>query len=405
MLYCLEIENFYSIRYRQELDLRVAANAPDDESLFAPVYQGAADRVPKTLAIFGSNGSGKSTVLRALAFLGWFVQESFLKLPPDAPQPCEHFHSKEAEEAPTRLAVHFSAPVDLSQSNVKDLPHCRYAYEIVLKSVAGRPRTVISESLKYWPNERGKSLRVFERTEDGMVSGGKAFAMTRYRSVIDKVRSNASLISMLAQFEHIPSLHLRRIAGTIFTNIFIEKHEFNEDVVVNFYSQNPSILEALNRDIEKIDLGIRSVRIEKGPKGPIAQFEHNGLSSSLPIQLESHGTRQIIKIFPLLVQALTTGGIAVVDELDLAVHPLVLPEIVRWFHDPYRNKLNAQLWMSCQNASLLEVLQKEEVFFCEKDSAGRTSVYGLQSIQDVRRSDNYYKKYLGGVYGAVPQLG
>jgi hypothetical protein len=154
-----------------------------------------------------------------------------------------------------------------------------------------------------------------------MVSGGKAFALTRYRSVIDKVRSNASLISMLAQFEHIPSLHLRHIAGTVFTNIFIEKHEFNEDAVVSFYAQNPSILETLNRDIEKIDLGIRSVRIEKGPKGPIAQFEHNGLSSSLPMQLESHGTRQIIKVFPLLVQALTTGGIAVVDELDLMVHP------------------------------------------------------------------------------------
>jgi hypothetical protein len=112
-----------------------------------------------------------------------------------------------------------------------------------------------------------------------------------------------------------------------------------------------------------------------------------------------------VKIFPLLVQALATGGIAVVDELDLAVHPLVLPEIVRWFHDPARNKQSAQLWMSCQNASLLEVLQKEEILFCEKDSRGRTSVYGLQGIQDVRRSDNYYKKYLGGVYGAVPQLG
>ncbi len=405
MLYRLEIENFYSIRDRQELDLCVAANAPDEEVLFSPVYEGAKDRVPKTLAIFGSNGSGKSTVLRAIAFLSWFVQDSFLKLTPDSPQPCEHFHSKEAEEVPTRLAIHFSAPVDLSQSNLDDLPHCRYAYEVVLKSVAGHPRTVISESLKYWPNERGKSLRVFERTEEGTVSGGKTFALARYRSVIDKVRSNASLISMLAQFEHTPSLHLRRIAGTIFTNILIEKHEFDEEAVVNFYAQNPSVLEALNRDIERIDLGIRSVRIERGPTGPVAQFEHSGLSSTLPIQLESHGTQQIIKIFPLLVQALTTGGIAVVDELDLAVHPLVLPEIIRWFHDPGRNKQNAQLWMSCQNASLLEVLQKEEILFCEKDSGGRTTVYGLQSIQDVRRSDNYYKKYLGGVYGAVPQLG
>jgi hypothetical protein len=61
--------------------------------------------------------------------------------------------------------------------------------------------------------------------------------------------------------------------------------------------------------------------------------------------------------------------------------------------------------MTCQAASLLEDLQKEEVFFCEKDRQGRTKIYGLQDIQAVRRSDNLYKKYLGGVYGAVPHVG
>jgi predicted ATPase len=70
-----------------------------------------------------------------------------------------------------------------------------------------------------------------------------------------------------------------------------------------------------------------------------------------------------------------------------------------------RNQQNAQLWMSCHNASLLDELIKEEVYFCEKDSRGRTRLYGLQDIQSVRRNDNFYQKYLGGVYGAVPQLG
>jgi hypothetical protein len=51
------------------------------------------------------------------------------------------------------------------------------------------------------------------------------------------------------------------------------------------------------------------------------------------------------------------------------------------------------------------IVHKEEVFFCEKDSQGRTSVYGLQDIQNVRRTDNRYRKYLSGVYGAVPRLG
>ena len=43
--------------------------------------------------------------------------------------------------------------------------------------------------------------------------------------------------------------------------------------------------------------------------------------------------------------------------------------------------------------------------FCSKDKRGRTEFYGLRDIQAVRRTDNYYKKYLGGAYGALPQIG
>jgi hypothetical protein len=185
----------------------------------------------------------------------------------------------------------------------------------------------------------------------------------------------------------------------------MEKVDFAEDGIVRFYAEHPELVEALNREIERIDLGIKGMSIGSASNGPVARFEHEGLDRLMPMQLESHGTRQFIRIFPTLFQALTTGGVAVIDELDLAIHPIVLPEILRWFYDPVRNQQNAQLWMSCHNASLLDELIKEEVYFCEKDSRGRTRLYGLQDIQSVRRNDNFYQKYLGGVYGAVPQLG
>ena len=36
---------------------------------------------------------------------------------------------------------------------------------------------------------------------------------------------------------------------------------------------------------------------------------------------------------------------------------------------------------------------------------GRSEIFALSDIKSVRRSDNLYKKYLGGVYGAVPHIG
>jgi predicted ATPase len=107
----------------------------------------------------------------------------------------------------------------------------------------------------------------------------------------------------------------------------------------------------------------------------------------------------------LINSALTTGGVAIVDDLDSSLHPIILAEILSWFHRPERNPQNAQFWISCHNVSLLESLIKEEVFFCEKDKAGQTHLFGLKNIPAVRRDDNYYKKYLDGFYGAVPQIG
>ena len=121
---------------------------------------------------------------------------------------------------------------------------------------------------------------------------------------------------------------------------------------------------------------------------------------------ESHGTRAFIKMFPRLANTLESGGIAIIDEFDAAIHPLLLPEILGWFYDSaHRNPLGAQIWMSCHSASLLEELTKEEVVLCEKNGAGQTEIFSLMDVEKVRRSDNLYRKYLSGVYGGVPNIG
>ena len=60
----------YSIREPQVIDLRVAANVPDVPGRFAPVWLGSEERAPKTIAIFGANASGKSTVLKIVCLSG-----------------------------------------------------------------------------------------------------------------------------------------------------------------------------------------------------------------------------------------------------------------------------------------------------------------------------------------------
>lgn len=111
-------------------------------------------------------------------------------------------------------------------------------------------------------------------------------------------------------------------------------------------------------------------------------LRHPGLHGDVAGGLESHGTRSVIRVFPL-----------------------ILREIVRWFYGPERNPCDAQSWMTCRPASHLHYLAKEEVRFCKKDSGGRSHVDSLMDVDGDRRTDNLYRKYPGDVYGAVSQAG
>jgi len=403
VLHRLEIENFYSIREPQVIDLRASGHAPEDGDRLAPLWKGATERAPKVVAFFGANASGKSNVLRALSFLAWFVQDSF-SAPRGSPMPFTCFNTLDAQRAHTRLAMRLGATEDVDSAPDIDAVQCDYAYEVIFADA--EVQRVLRETLYYWPSTATRQVKLFERSEDGAIEASKAFGLAGFRQALEKVlRPNVSVISTLAQLEHPFSKMLWSAVSRVSSNIFIHRSFLSDSAAAEKYYSNPKLLNLLNREIERIDLGLQSMHIQEGPYGPAAYLTHTGLELPMPLFYESEGTRQFLHLYPTLLNALETGGVAVVDELDGAIHPLLLPEILRWFYDRERNPHDAQLWMSCHNASLLEELIKEEVFFCAKDRAGRTEVYGLKDIQAVRRTDNYYRKYLGGMFGAVPQIG
>lgn len=403
MLYRLEVENFYSIRDAQVMDLRVRSQVTDTPNRFAPLWQGASENAPKVVALFGPNASGKSNVLRALSFLVWFVRQSF-QHPAGQRLPAARFNEESSWLAPARLAIEFGGPEDLSKAGDPDAAQCRYRFELEFE---GGEADRVRETLYHWPTGTARRLRVFERDFEGRVRASRAFGLAGFRTPLEKIlRPQASVISTLVQLGHPVASYLRTVTEQVLGNILIEKVDGSEEQTIQYLADHPDVLDEFNRQIERIDLGIRKLEIvQQGPYGPVAQFRHVGLSGPISLFQESHGTRQFLKIFPLIHFVLKNGGIAIIDELDSAIHPLLLPEILRWFQEPGRNPHDAQLWMSCHSASLLEELLKEEIFFCEKDSSGRTEVYALADIQAVRRHDNFYKKYLSGAYGAVPLLG
>src|SRR5215470_3026700 len=108
MLRSFQIENFHSIREAQSLNLELAANATDPDGRYATPIPGHPSRFPKVIAIFGANGSGKTTVLKALAMLVDFTRNS-ADWKPDAVIMAVPFLVKEWLQRPTRFRVEFDA--------------------------------------------------------------------------------------------------------------------------------------------------------------------------------------------------------------------------------------------------------------------------------------------------------
>ena len=119
MIYRLEIENFYCIRDRQILDLTVPRTTPENPERFAPIFKGSDLRAPKVTAVFGANGSGKSTVLKALGLLAWFVKDSFQHTQPGLP--CERFNDQESATRPVRLSIEFGGIMELTKKAAASL--------------------------------------------------------------------------------------------------------------------------------------------------------------------------------------------------------------------------------------------------------------------------------------------
>ena len=404
MLRKISIENFYSIKDKQVLDLAVPSNAPD-LPVFGVEKEISATRIPKVVSIFGPNASGKTTVLRALGFLKWFLTDSFSQ-PPTQNLPLIPFADAESHVGISRLEIEFDSKF------IEDNKPCIYRYTLELKHTLGYKNPlkqrlspiVESESLYFAPE--GKFRRLFYR-EGEQIKDSPEFKVKVKDFPPRTFRENASVIPTLVQFNHAISKAFLSVLNTVFTNVAIlQKNDPDLNDAINIYMSDDEVLKELNSRIRMLDLGIDEVVIRANQNHELwPLFKHSGLNGELPYVVESKGTQKFFKLFPLMTYALGTGGLLVVDEIDNDIHPELMPEIIGWFHDERTNPRNAQLFMACHNASLLDHLEKEEIYFTEKTHDGRTQVYGLKDISGVRRVDNYYKKYMGGVFGAIPNIG
>lgn len=396
MLYKITIENFFSIADQQELIFAIPQNAPD-LMCFKTSRANKNIRLPAVVGFFGPNASGKSTILNAITSLILFSCNSFW-----AEQQINLFQpyrQKNWWDKPTRVSIEFEGKIN------SDEPLKMFRYELHINHVAQDliKNSVAYEALSYAPEKKFRKL--FERKNQEFHFTAEFAAPNDSRK--ESISPNVSVISTLAKLNHQLSIYLRELLmRTLETNrIGLNKVNLAANQWLSAYVNDKSYLDQLNRELRRLDVGLEYMVVEQGPQGLFAKFKHAGLDDFIFLAEESSGTQRFIEIFPRLHYVLTTGSIAVIDELDNDLHPFLLPELLRWFSDEQRNPHGAQLLFSAHNPALLDELEKEQVFFTEKLTGQPSRVYGARDIKGLRREPSLMKKYLSGELGAVPHIG
>nr|MBF2734699.1 ATP-binding protein [Betaproteobacteria bacterium AqS2] len=355
-----------------------------------------------------ANASGKTNLLHALNFIGWFVSSSFAK-EPGGRLPYEKFLTREMQAEPTRFEIHFSGPVNLKKPN--DSPTCLYKYELVLGPRGeGQQDRVLSESVKFRPENKGRFRRVFERNENGHVSTAPEIKLGPKNPLLDSAfqRPDAGIISIMVRLNHGVAQVIGSSIGWITSNLQIPGWPFGGlPLITPFAYDDQEKLNNLNRELRRADFGIEEAIFERNEEAKTTrlEFKHRGLDKRIDFLEESSGTIKFMHYFHIFNKLFAEGGMAVIDEIDASLHPLLTRKILHWFADKDRNSRGIQLWMSCQDSTLLDDLLKEEIFLCEKNPQGESDIYGLKDIEGVRRDENFRDVYLSGAYGGVPQYG
>jgi len=388
------VSNFLSIKDEMKISflatsLKDSLSEPND---LVPVSDMGMSLL-RSAVIYGANASGKSNVLKAIAFFRNFVINSFKDSQAGESINVDNFRLN-------ATSVNESTTMEATFTDGGFI--YRYGFEVDSKAV--REEWLYQRASK----KRSKEVEIFYREENATAVHAKSPLL---QEIVNKrmVRDNALLLSTAAQFNEPKAVSILQWLTDVQVLFCSEDEQLWKDAIRHL--DDDALRKRITDFAKYADLGIESIaKIGNRIVGNHRQYDDEGKETSNVAFLfndnESEGTIKYVSLAYPIIKALDEGKLLVVDELDSKLHPLLVRKIIMLFNSAETNPKGAQLFFTTHDTFLLSagLFRRDQIWFTQKNSLGATEVYSLAEYK-VRSGSPYEKDYLTGRYGATPIIG
>lgn len=401
MIISFRFKNFRSFADETFMDMRAVGYKEHPSHLIRSKNR----RLIKTLAVYGSNASGKTNLLLALASFHVYIYQQLFTIRSIGKNPLlSALHHVDAGRiVPFWCPEPDEEPIDMELSFISQ----GHTYEYGFSLFQG---TVLTESLAL------DNHIVFTRTGD-QIHPGRLYEKFAPEKMNLGIRSNCLFCTILSCM-HSPSiLEVIRPFEYYFSHGISYYFEFIEHLKLWENSREEKAVYRLLEKSEALNYALKHMRILGMPVEDVI-YEHGipkiGYRIRSPHTGESmvhyacmndfsNGTLKLLSLFEEIFLLLKRGGTLVIDNISNDFHPAVIKYMVDLFQQETNE--NAQLVFTTYDVSILNNRQfrRDEVAFVDINQVRQSRLYTLADIK-VRSDASFSKDYLLGKYGAIPMV-
>lgn len=409
MLISFEVSNFRSFRDATELSLLASKDKDFAETNATSTGVKSAERLLRTAAIWGANGSGKSNLVLALSTMRNMVRDSAVKYKPDQQLPYVPF-ALSPKPQPSTFSLFFL--LDGKRH------HYGFSYDAD-RIVEEWLHVYVSAKPQQWFLRKfNTSSERYEFKTSDQLKGPKETWQAA-------TRPNALFLSTCAQLN---SEQLLNVYQWISSGIaFLEARggmPFEATAKMFSDPEDKSLITSL---MCAADFGISGIEISKSKhKVHNITFEADGNVTTalvesdvqtplfthtdgdgrifkLPFENESTGTQQFFMIAGQIVEALRNARVLIVDELGSSWHTLLTRRIIELFQKGSSFMSSAQLICTTHDIALLDsygLFRRDQIWFARKNAAQSSELIPLSTFHP-RKGEALARGYLGGRYDGI----